>query len=154
MKPQVYIETTVISYLTARPSNAVIALARQKLTRHWWESRSPAFKLVSSLLTEMETSRGDPHAARERIAVVCAMPYLAVDDRVNKLALKLIGPGAIPAKATEDAVHLAICAVHTVPYLLTWNFRHLANVNIRLKLDFICAASGYRLPQICTPEEL
>ena len=86
--------------------------------------------------------------------MVGAMPYLAVDDRVNRLAIKLIGPGAIPATATEDAVHLAICAVHSVPYLLTWNFRHLANATIRLKLDYLCTDAGYRLPQICTPEEL
>ena len=154
MKPRVYIETTVVSYLTARPSRDVVALARQKLTRQWWESRAASFELVTSRLTEMETARGDRQAARDRIAVVCAMPYLPVDDRVNVLATKLIGPGAIPAKATEDAVHLAICAVHTVPYMLTWNFRHLANVTIRLQLDFICASAGYRLPQICTPEEL
>ena len=154
MKPRVYIETTIISYLTARPSRDVVALARQKLTRQWWESRGASFDLVTSRLTEIETARGDPHAARNRVAVVREMPYLAVDDRVDGLAVKLIGPGAIPAKATEDAVHLAMCAVHTVPYLLTWNFRHLANVNIRLKLDYICAAAGYRLPQICTPEEL
>ncbi len=154
MKPQVYIETNVVSYLTARPSRDVVALARQKLTRQWWESRAGAFSLVTSRLTEIETARGDPHAARDRMAVVGAMPYLAVDHRVNRLALKLIAPGAIPVKATEDAVHLAICAVHAVPYLLTWNFRHLANANIQLKLASLCAASGYRLPQICTPEEL
>lgn len=144
----------MVSYLTARPSRDVVALARQKLTRQWWESRASSFERVTSRLTEIGTARGDPRAARDRMAVVGGMPYLAVEDRVNVLAMKLIGPGAIPVKATEDAVHLAMCAVHSVPYLLTWNFRHLANANIRLKLDSLCTVAGYRLPQICTPEEL
>lgn len=154
MKPSVYIETTVISYLTARPTRDVVAAARQKITQEWWKGRRSSFQLVTSRLAELETSRGDPTAARQRLAVVRQLPFLEVDERIDKLALQLIGPGAIPAKATEDAVHLATCAVHTIPYLLTWNFRHLANVTIRLKLDYICAVAGYRLPQICTPEEL
>jgi predicted nucleic acid-binding protein len=154
MKPRVYIETTIVSYLTARVARDVVSLARQKLTRHWWENRAVAFDLVTSRLTELESARGDAGAARGRLLVVRELTFLPTDDRVAVLAQQLIGPGAIPAKATEDAVHLATCAVNTVPYLLTWNFRHLANVNIRLRLDFICAAAGYRLPQICTPEEL
>jgi len=154
MKPRVYIETTVVSYLTARATRDIVAQARQKITRQWWDSRSKHFYLVTSRLTELETGRGDPSAAEGRLAVVRTLPYLATDDRVAALASRFIGPRTIPAKASEDAVHLATCAVHAVPYLLTWNFRHLANVSIRLELDFICSSAGFKLPQICTPEEL
>ena len=154
MKPRVYIETTVVSYLTARPSRDVVATARQQITQNWWKNRRSAFQLVTSRLTELETGRGDANAAQQRLAVVQPIPFLEIDLRVDKLALHLIGPGAIPVKATEDAVHLATCAVHAVPYLLTWNFRHLANANIHLRLEYLCAQLGYRLPQICTPEEL
>jgi hypothetical protein len=70
------------------------------------------------------------------------------------LALSLLQPGALPVKARDDAVHLALCGVHRVPYLLTWNFRHLANVHIKEKIQLICAGLNYKTPQICTPEEL
>lgn len=82
------------------------------------------------------------------------LDLLELDDRARVLAHTLVSPGAIPAKAADDALHIALCAVHAVPYLLTWNFRHIANAEIRLKLGYLYASSGYQLPVICTPEEL
>ena len=154
MKAKVYIETSIISYHASRPSPQVIARARQEITRIWWETKSSSFELVTSSLTELECSRGDSTAAAKRIHLIKTLPRLPIDPRIDGLAQSFLAPGAIPEKATEDAVHLAICAVHTIPYLLTWNFRHLANARIKLRLEYICAAAGYRLPQICTPEEL
>jgi hypothetical protein len=154
MKPRVYIETTILSYLTARTPKDVIALARQKITKDWWENRSIDFDLVTSRLTELEISRGDAAAAARRQAAIKDITLISHDERVAPLAARFIEANTIPAKAADDAVHLSICAVNAIPFLLTWNFRHLANVNIRLELDFLCASAGYRLPQICTPEEL
>jgi hypothetical protein len=51
MKPRVYLETSIISYLTARPSRDIIIAAHQELTNEWWENRRKRFDLfVHSLL--------------------------------------------------------------------------------------------------------
>lgn len=60
----------------------------------------------------------------------------------------------MPAKAQNDALHLAIAAVNGMDYLLTWNCRHLANAALKTFLERICKKAGYRCPIICTPEEL
>lgn len=154
MKPRVYIETTIVSYLTSRPAHDVLLRGRQLLTREWWDRRHADFRLVASSLVILEAGRGDAGAAKTRLDVVQALDLLELDDRARVLAHTLVSPGAIPAKAADDALHIALCAVHAVPYLLTWNFRHIANAEIRLKLGYLCASSGYQLPVICTPEEL
>ena len=154
MKSKVYIETSFISYLAAKPTPNIVARARQEITRLWWKSRASSFELVTSKLTEIKCGRGDRSAAAKRVGLLASIPLLSIDESVDQLAQALLVPGAIPEKATEDAVHLAICAIHTIPYLLTWNFRHLANARIQLRLEYISAESGYRLPKICTPEQL
>lgn len=151
---RVYIETTVVSYLTARPSSNPIQEGRRQLTARWWASRRPAFALVISPLVINEAGQGDPVAAAARLAAISSLPSLGLEESARGLARALISPGAIPTKAADDALHIALCAAHAVPYLLTWNFRHIANATIRRRLEFICATHGYSLPLICTPEEL
>src|SRR6266436_4393589 len=126
--PTVYIETTIISYLTAWPSRDIVRAAQQQTTREWWETRRDRFELLSSELVVIECSTGDPTAAAERLKVLNALPLLlAVTEAATKLADALLAAGAIPAVASRDALHVGICASSGVNYLLTWNFRHLAN---------------------------
>jgi hypothetical protein len=66
----------------------------------------------------------------------------------------VIQAGALPAQAANDALHIAIAATQGVPYLLTWNCRHLANATIRPLIESVCASNGLKAPIICTPEEL
>jgi hypothetical protein len=60
----------------------------------------------------------------------------------------------VPRTALGDALHLAVCAVHEVDYLLTWNFRHLDNAETKPLIRGVLAAHGYTAPEICTPQEL
>jgi hypothetical protein len=62
--------------------------------------------------------------------------------------------GAVPAKAGNDALHIAIAAIHRIPYLVTWNCRHMANAVMRQQIESVCAAKGFKAPIICTPEEM
>jgi len=39
----------------------------------------------------------------------------------------LITENIMPAKAAEDALHIAIAATHQMDFLLSWNFKHIAN---------------------------
>ena len=154
MKAKVYIETTVISYLTARPSRDVVIAGHQKITRHWWQTDRDKFDLIASQLVVREASAGDPQAAKERLERLTTLTLLEVTEAAVTLAQELLTTAALPEKAAEDALHLAIAVTNGVEYLLTWNCKHLANATMRTKIEDVCRAAGYEPVIICTPEEL
>lgn len=153
MKRKVYIETSVISYLTARPSKTIVGAAHQQITLSWWEQRF-AFELFVSQSVWQECAAGNPDAARNRLAALEGMAVLAVTEDMIRFAEALISERIIPAKATEDALHIAIATLHRVDFLLTWNCRHIANPVIQEKIAEFLEQQGLFLPIICTPEEL
>ena len=154
MKPKVYVETSVLSYLAARPSRDVVTAGRQRITRQWWESEREKYTMVVSEVVEAECERGDPEMVRRRQLLLEEMSLFQVDERILEVARLLIAPGAIPVKAGPDAMHIAAAAVERCEFLLTWNFRHIANVWIRREVERILAKHGYAKTTICTPEEL
>jgi len=154
MKPRLYVETTIPSYLTGRPTRDLVVSARQEVTREWWERRRRKFDLYISQGVLDEVSEGDSEAVVRRLAVLQGLPLLAINADVTTLAKDLIRSGALPEKATRDAAHIAVAAVHEMRFLLTWNRRHLANAEIFEDIARVCATSGFRCPIICTPDEL
>lgn len=154
MKPKVYIETTIISYLIAKPSRDLLVAAHQQVTREWWERRRPRFDLFASKLVLDEAGAGDAEAADERLRELTGVRLLGITRDAVALAEALVRGGALPKKAQADGLHIAVTAIHRMTYLLTWNCRHLANAEARPALTSICASRGYDLPLICTPEEL
>ena len=153
MKRKIYIETSVISYLTARPSKTIIGTAHQHLTRSWWERRFEYDLLVSQSVWQ-ECAAGDHDAARRRLAALEGLGVLAVTEDMISLAEALIAQRLIPAKAIEDSLHIAIATLHRVDFLLTWNCRHIANPLIQEGIAEYLEQLGLFLPIICTPEEL
>lgn len=154
MKPKVYVETSVISVLVARPTRDVILAARQVITRNWWQTDGEMFDLHSSDIVQLEAARGDPAIAQLRLEYVASLPRLPVTPVATNLAEQFIAAGILPAKAATDALHVAIASVHNMEYLLTWNCAHLANVAIRKRLGRYLTSFGYNVPTICTPQEL
>lgn len=154
MKLRVYVETTVVSYLTARPSRDVVMAGHQQITHEWWDTRRGSYDLCISQLVVGEAGAGDPQAAQDRLAVLMAMTLLETTVQALDLAKELIRAGALPAKAADDALHIAVATTNGIPYLLTWNCRHLANATMRPVIESVCAANGFIAPIICTPEEL
>lgn len=154
MKPKVYIETSIISYLTARPSRDLIVAANQQMTDEWWNIRRPDFDLYISEMVEVEAERGDAKAAAKRLEVVRQLDMLELTDVVQQLAERLLEKRLIPQKAARDAIHIAVAAVHGMDYLLTWNCAHLANAAIRRRIERFLQEQGYESPIICTPQEL
>lgn len=154
MADRVYIETTIVSYLTARPSRDLVVAGHQQITREWWDSRRFDFDLCVSQLVLEEAAAGDPQAVQERLAVLQGMLILEMTSQTLDLAKELLHMGALPAKAAGDALHIAVAASHRVPFLLTWNCRHLANAVLRPRIEAACLAKGHKAPIICTPEEL
>jgi predicted nucleic acid-binding protein len=153
-KQKVYIETSVISYLTAKPSRDIIIAAHQELTRYWWDVEKDKFDLFISELVINEAGAGDANAAELRLNQLNDLPLLDIDDRVVDLTKAILSSGVVPQKASEDALHIAIATVHRIDYLLTWNCKHIANAIINNQLRKIITENGYLMPVICTPNEL
>jgi predicted nucleic acid-binding protein len=154
MKPKVYVETTVISYLTAWRSRDLVMAAHQQVTEEWWRKCPGLFELVASELVVREASAGDPAAAQERLKALAAIPLLAITEPVADLAQKLIEGGALPEKAADDAFHVAVAVANGVDYLVTWNCKHIANATMRPRIEAVCRAAGYQPVMICTPDQL
>ena len=154
MAATVYIETTIIGYLTARPSRDLIVAAHQQLTPEWWERRRVEYGLFASPLVLREAGSGDVQQAQRRLEMLRELPVIAINDDAVALARALIDDGAVPEKAAEDALHIALATVHGMDYLLTWNCRHIANAEMRGRIEAVCLDRGYEPPIICTPEEL
>lgn len=154
MAERVYIETTFVSYLTARPSRDVVIAGHQQSTHEWWDQSRRDYELCTSQLVLQEAGAGDPQAAQERLAILKAMVLLDTTPEAIVLASELVRSGSLPDKAADDALHIAIAAHQKIPYLLTWNCRHMANATIRPAIEAVCARMGYKVPIICTPEEL
>jgi hypothetical protein len=154
LKPKVYIETSIPSYLTARLSNDLRVAANQNATIEWWETRRPCFELFISEFVATEAILGDSEVAQKRLETIADLPKLSITDAVKTLAKSLISDGAIPPKAEIDAYHIAVAAVNGVEYLLTWNCTHIANAIMRPKIEEVCRQQGFEPPIICTPQEL
>ena len=154
MKKSVYIETSIPSYLTARPSRDVRAAAWQQITSQWWDEARDHYELFTSALVIVEASDGNPEAASRRLESLQGIPELLIDEEAQSLAEKLVWEGGMPTVAKADALHVAIAAVHGMDYLLTWNCRHIGNAARKPIIRAICVAAGYSYPEICTPMEL
>jgi len=152
--PTAYIETTIPSYYTARNARSILQASRQLATREWWDGGCSGFDLVTSTETLNEAGEGDPEMAKERLGLLQQMRVLPVTRQAADLARQLVACGLVPETASPDAVHIALASVHRIDFLVTWNFKHIANPHIRERMRTRINNSGYRMPVMCSPEEL
>lgn len=149
-----YIETTIVGHLAGRLLADPIVSARQQLTRDWWRNHAARYQLFISQLVLDECSAGDYSAAQERLEIIANLDLLDGTTATDSLAAALIASNAIPVTEPRDAFHIAITATNGVKYLLTWNFKHIANATLRKRIEGVCRDSGFEPPTICTPDEL
>jgi predicted nucleic acid-binding protein len=154
MKPRIYIETTVISYLAARPARDVVTLARQEMSRDFWLWAPSAYDLCCSSLTRDEVSKGDSSAASRRLVFADQCSTLPDDLRVAELAKKLMDVKAVPATEPEDAAHIAIATLVQVKYIVSWNFSHMVSPEAKRQLEKAIVSLGFTAPLLGTPEEI
>ncbi len=154
MKKRVYIETTVVSYLTARPSRDLMIAGHQEATRELWPKLASDYETCVSALVYEEAGRGDQGQAQLRLNAIKSYRMLDVDDDALRLAEKIIAERGIPEEYPEDALHIAIAAVNGMEVLVTWNFAHFNNPFTRTMVRQIVENAGYSCPEICSPEEL
>jgi len=150
----VYLETTFISYLVARPSRDLLVAGHQQATQDWWADRRTAFECFVSQVVIEEATVGDATEVQKRVAVIAGLPVLEVTEEAESLTQAILSIGVIPPRAVRDAAHIAVAAAHEIDYLLTWNCKHLANAQIMRRIALVCERLGQRMPIICTPEEL
>ena len=154
MKKRVYIETSIISFLTARPSKNLLASAWQSMTIDWWEKRGNLFDIFTSVLVHEEAGRGDKDAAQKRLKSLEGIPILELTDSAIELSKRLLSQKALPLNATDDALHIAMASVHNIDFLLTWNCRHIDNAETKPIVRSVILSDGFNYPEICTPQEL
>jgi len=154
MSETVYIETSILGYLTARSTRNLILAANIEVTKEWWELHSSTFTLFISQVVLDEVARGDEEIALKRLEIVNGLQLVELNQSVRSLAAQFLSRSNLPPKASDDAVHIAAATVHGLDYLLTWNCKHIANAQIQRKLEEIGLDFGYQLPVICTPYEL
>jgi len=154
MASSVYIETTIPSYLAAWRSPELSMAAKQQTTRQWWDDRRHDFDLFISDAVLLEATGGDPDAAQRRLKILDGIPVLSPQPEADEIALSLIDSLSLPGRALTDAAHIAICVVHGMDYLLTWNCTHIANATYQPIIHDVCEAFGCAMPVICTPDQL
>jgi hypothetical protein len=153
MPHSIFIETTIPSLYVSRPSRDLRQLARQDLTREWWDTRRQQFDLFTSQLVLDEAAEGEFAKAAERLQLLAGIPLLDLNDLVRMLAKRLVATGILPSVAGRDAFHIAAAGVHRMDFLLTWNCKHIANPFIAERLLTCFSEAGVHLPIICTPEQ-
>lgn len=153
-KRAVYIETSIASYLTARPTSDLLTAAWQKTTVDWWDTQRNRFDLYTSDVTIEEAGRGHLEAAARRLEALLGIPILPITEEAVALSKALLQGKALPSKALDDSLHIAVSAVHGINYLLTWNFRHIDNAETKPIIRSVRSLHGYTSPEICTPQEL
>lgn len=151
---RVYIESTIPSYVVARPARDLLQAARQQLTKDWWEFNRGAHELFTSQVVLDEIAVGETSMARLRLESLQGVPLLPATDEVKELARKILSSGLLPATADRDAAHIALASAYNLDILLSWNCRHIANAAIQSRLRRLVELAGFDLPVICTPEEL
>ncbi|MBL8028920.1 MAG: type II toxin-antitoxin system VapC family toxin [Fibrobacteres bacterium] len=154
MKPKVYVETTVISYYTAKPSNDIFLLARQRVTEQWWSHAVQNLSLFISEAVIEEAREGDKVAAAKRLEHLNKMPSLEINEDTTKIYQIYIKELPIPPKAHRDALHIAVASIHGMDYIVSWNCKHIANGFIIKKIMEINTRLGIPVPVIVTPDEL
>lgn len=150
----IYIETTIVGHLGGRILDDAIVGSRQRSTRAWWATQLSRYQCFVSLLVISECSAGNPEFAEERLRIISKLDVLGSSPEADELASALLKSKAIPETEPRDALHISLAATNGVKYLLTWNFKHIANAQLRSKIEGTCRTNGFEPPIICTPDEL
>ena len=151
---RIYIESTIPSYVVARPARDLLQAARQQTSKDWWELKRHQHELFTSQIVLDEVASGEAEMAKQRLETPAGVPVLRANEEAEKLTLQILGSGLLPAAADRDAGHIALATVYEMDILLSWNCRHIANASIQARLRKLAEKSGLTLPVLCTPDEL
>jgi hypothetical protein len=152
-RKSLYVESTIPSYATARPSKELIAAVRQVMTRDFWEQERHNYDLYVGQSVVDECSKGDGEAVKRRMDFIAGIQVIPNTAEIESLATdyqRLLG---IPDRAKTDCIHLAMCVLEHIDYLLTWNCAHLGFASY-LKVREYNDKRGLWTPALVTPESI
>lgn len=152
-KPAVYLDTSIISAFWYKGANIALGV-RRALTHNWWHCESDYFEIWTSAVVEEELREGSFPAQAKCIKAARRLRYLPYSMEVGALRDRLMERRIVPPQEPEDAAHLALCSVHAIDYLLTWNYAHMANSSAQTRLFELCQRSGLRAPLMVSPESI
>ncbi len=154
MKPTLYLETSVVSFLAAQPSKDPVIGGQQASTHRWWKEKRRNYEMYVSKLVWEEGAQGDEEAVERRLKFIHPLRWLQITAEVARLSHALIAGKALPPNAGNDALRIALAAVHGMQLLLTWNFTHINNPATEEQVRSVCRHKGFHCPVICTPDQL
>jgi len=151
---RIYIESTIPSYVVARPARDLLQAARQQLTKDWWDLKREMHELFTSQVVLDEIAFGEKAMAQLRLELLLDVPLLPVTEEAKEFAHQIQTSGLLPVTADRDATHIALASAYEMDILLSWNCRHIANATIQARLRRLADDAGFTLPVLCTAEEL
>ncbi len=154
MLGSLYIETTIISYLVSRTSSDERISAMQNFTKEWWSKKRFNYDILISEAVLDEIKIGDRQHVEMRLEIVKDIPVISQTTDIINLSKNLTNKNIVPPKAKIDALHISYAAMSGVDALVTWNCKHLANINTQKALYRYLAFENIECPIICTPLEL
>lgn len=152
-QPTVYLDTSVLSALCYR-GGLLQCVYQSIVTKRWWENERRFFRVYCSAATEKELREGQYDAQEAAVAHALRLPYLPVNKEVYARADEYLRVGLVPRGKPGDAVQLAVCTVHEVDYLMTWNFAHLANADVQARLLEMNQRLKLKTPWMVSPESI
>lgn len=152
-KLDVYLETSVISYLAAKQSTDTIKASRQAISKQLWDLRGNYNFYVSDIVIQ-ESALGYPSAAQARQYYIDQLKTIQTPEETEVLAKKLIEKKAIPEEAYVDATHIACASLAGIETIVSWNFKHLVGLVAKQKIEQALIGLGINPTKIVTPEQL
>lgn len=151
--PSVYIETTIPSFYFETRSTPQEA-AWRNTTRRWWDGHRTRYRVVTSEFVFRELELAPVKKRGLALDLLAGVEVLSAPAGLDRVIDAYIKNKLMPADGLGDAAHLAICSMHAIDFLLTWNCRHLANANKFWHLAAINRRLGLAIPTLVTPDLL
>ena len=144
-KLKIYLDTSIISFMYADDAPEM-----QSLTREFFADYLDKYQVFISPLVLTEIKNTQNLELRKKLQnIVDSYDINIIDinledqDIVYALAQKYVKAKIIPARKLDDAVHVALCVYYDFDVLLSWNFRHLANIKKQIQINAINQKEGY-----------
>ncbi len=148
---RVYLETSFVSACVTDSEDTASAY-RREVSNRWWLTQRHRHELVISEEVVVELSQPGFRRSAEALRLVSEVPFLDIDDEAAGVAEVFVRERVMPQPVRGDALHIAVCCVHAVDCVLSWNVRHLANPAKADHLRRLCARLGLVPPMIVTPD--
>ena len=136
-----YLDTSVLNFLFADD-----APEKRDITVEFFEGVKKAkYDVFISDAVVDEIAKAAP-AKREMLLGAIRdfdIGFLEVTDEVVAFASRIVEAGVVPKAKTQDALHIAVAVCYGVDVLLSWNFKHLANINKERLVRALCLMEGY-----------